>query len=111
MHSFKGHGGHWVLRRAIEGRFCEQRLDKWAEDCRGGNFSQTTGSEEKRRQWLEWVPPRLEKTLKHVHRPAGRETRIPKGVRTWLQKQRAALGTTGAFISDRRRATSWGRGC
>ena len=25
--------------------------------------------------------PRLEKTLKHVHRPAGRETRIPKGAR------------------------------
>lgn len=68
----QGHGGHWVLRRAIRGRFCEQRLDRWAEDCRGGNFSQTTGSEEKRRQWLEWVPPRLEKTLKHVHRPAGR---------------------------------------
>lgn len=55
--------------------------------------------------------PRLEKTLKHVHRPAGRETRIPKGARTWLQKQRAALSTAGAFISDRRRVTSWGRGC
>ena len=27
----------------------EQRLDKWAEDCRGGNFSKTTGSEGKRR--------------------------------------------------------------
>ena len=55
--------------------------------------------------------PRLEKTLKHVHRPAGRETRIPKGARTWLQKQRAALSTAGAFISDRRRVTAWGRGC
>lgn len=44
----QGHGGHWVLRGAILGMLWEQRLDKWAEDCRGGNFSETTGSERKR---------------------------------------------------------------
>lgn len=101
-----GHGGHRVPGGAILGARRGQRPDTRAEDGRGGNPSETTGSVGRRGSAWSGVAPRLGETP--GWRPG--EHGVPAGVGTWLQKPRAALGMAGDFTSDARRAPSWGGG-